>query len=182
MDKNEAVSRAIAHQNWPEAETILRELTANPHCHASYFYNLAKVLEMRGKLDECGVWLLRAVQTDADYLHAWFELGRWQLAKDNLQQAYLAFGEVCKRSSTDDDAWRNFARLALRLGQWDVAADAWSRFDDDEAIQAHYRIGVERGEDMRKILNDMLKVQHARPATLQIMTRTAKGSIPFQID
>lgn len=171
----------VQTRQWKAAETLLRRQAAKPAATADIFYNLAKVLEADGRGRQARCWLEKAVAARPDYAAAWFELGRWFLADDQLRSAYAAFASAARHAPHDADAKRNLGRLALRLGEWETARSAWSAIDDVEAQCARYRITVETGNDAGQQLDALLEMSGARPVVLKAMTRTARGRIPLRL-
>ena len=169
----------LAAEDWPAAGALLRAAAAQDGASAEVFYNLGKVLEAAGRHAEAGPWFERAVSARPDYQIAWFELGRWAIAHGPLQRALDAFRAASQIDANDEDAARNHARLALRLGHWQEAERVWSRFSDPEALMAHYRTITERGEDGSGLRDELLARGDLRPDMLKAMTRTARGRIPL---
>lgn len=181
MAKLSDLPELLQTRQWKAAEKLLRREAAKPVAMANIFYNLAKVLEADGRHAQSGRWLEKAVAAKLDYAAAWFELGRWHLANHQLRPAFTAFGNASQLDPGDKDAKRNLARLALRLGEWEIARQVWSDFDDTEACCARYRIAAETGEQTAAQLQSLLKKASARPSALKAMTRTARGHIPLSL-
>lgn len=176
-----ALPHLIQTRDWPRAEALLRAAADQPNAPAEVFYNLAKVLEARGKWTDAGPWLDRAVAARDGYANAWFELGRWAVDTGEYPKAFGAFQRAVALDPDDSDARRNLGRVALRLGEWDVAQTAFTGETDVEAQIALYRAATERGEDARSQLADLLARTDARPAVFKAMTRTAKGRVPLRL-
>ncbi|WP_310619164.1 tetratricopeptide repeat protein [Flexibacterium corallicola] len=172
----------ISAGRWQEAETLLKKASRRKECPAELHYNLGKVYEQLGKTEKIGPCFLQAVQKLPDYSIAWFELGRWQVAQNQLDRALASFQKVVALSPADQDAWRNVGRLGLRLGLWAVAKDAWEKLSGEEADQALYRIAAETGDETAPaLLSTLLEAPSARPRILKEMVRTAKGRIPLRL-
>ena len=76
------IDALIAREDWRRAEAALRRAAARRGAPAGVFYNLALVLERRGKGAQAGTWLRRAVSADPGHGKAWFELGRRAVVED----------------------------------------------------------------------------------------------------
>lgn len=176
-----ALPHLIQTRDWPRAEALLRAAAAETQAPAEVFYNLAKVLEARGKWTDAGPWLDRAVAARDGYANAWFELGRWAIDAGDYPKAFKAFRRVVDLDPGDADARRNLGRIALRLGEWDVAQTMFAGETDVEAQIALYRAATERGADTRGQLADLLARTDARAAVVKAMTRTAKGRVPLRL-
>lgn len=181
MLKMKQLAEFIAKGNWQAAEKFLKAEARKKSATADVFYNLAKVLEAGLKYQQSGYWLRKAVGKNPDYQIAWFELGRWSLSFAPIHDAYEAFYKAYALDPEDDDARRNFGRIALRLGQWGEAEKAWSGFDDIEAKQAKYRIVAETGHDATGLLQELLRDKSVRPQVIKTMTKTAIGAIPLKL-
>ncbi|QFT98649.1 Anaphase-promoting complex, cyclosome, subunit 3 [Roseovarius sp. THAF8] len=168
-------------EDWAAAERLLRRAANAKSAPAEVFYNLAKVLEESGKSGQRVQWLRRAVLRRSDYAKAWFELGRAELEALDLRAAHRAFDKAHKLDPGDSDARRMFARLCLRLGQWDKAETAFGNAEDAEARLARYRIAAETGRSTRADRHALLLDQSLRPQALKALTRTAKGAIPLNL-
>lgn len=177
MDPARSYADHIAAQDWEKAERALRKAAKAKAAPAQVFYNLAKVLEAAGKPTQMRTWLKRAVATDPQYEIAWFELGRAELRARAFEPALRAFERAATLDPTDQDARRNAARIALRLGQWDKARSGFGDAPDFEARAARYRIAAEQGAATKTEQEDLLRTPDHRPAALKALTRTSRGSI-----
>lgn len=180
MENFDKIPKLILNQDWIAAERLLKKAAQSKNASPDVFYNLAKVLEARNKYRQCGVWFRKAVNARRDYQIAWFELGRWSVSYGMLRSAFEAFENAYILDSKDKDAAINLARVALRLGKWEIAGRLWEQFDDQEAKQAMYRICVESGEDGIQTLKNLLSQKSIRAEVIKTMTRTAKGRIPLK--
>lgn len=174
--------RLLARQDWTGAEALLRK-AAVKGASAPVFYNLAKVLEMQGKGREMAPWLEKAVAADPRHVNAWFELGRLRMdVVEDLPGAEAAFAKVVALGADDADAWRNLARLRLRMADWRGCAAALAHLPEDrETLPMSYRVACERGEDAKELRARMLADPTLRPAALKALTRVAKGTLPLRL-
>lgn len=178
------LQEALAAEDWPQAERLLRGLAAKKGAPASVLYNLGLVLDRAGKGDQSGPWFRRAVTADPGHVNAWCELGSWLLARNDLPGAEQAFSRAAALG--DPTARRDHARVALRLGHFQVARAGWqaildaSAGTDTEALHALLRIALEEGAPIARDLRRSLAAQPGeRPALLKTLTRTARGSLPL---
>lgn len=169
-------------RDWSAAERLLRQAANAKSTSAEVFYNLAKVLEEMGKHSQRAQWLRRAVLRRPDYAKAWYELGRAELEALDLEGARKAFGKAYALDRGDTEARRMFARLCLRLGQWDKAKAAFGDAQDAEARLARYRIAAETGHSTRADRDTLLADSALRPEALKALTRTSKGAVPLRLD
>lgn len=181
MAKLQDLPKLLATANWDAAERLLKREAGRPQADPGILYNLGKVLEANGKWHQSGPWFERAIAANPQHQNAWFELGRWSLEHGKLSDAFEQFSRSLELSPDDDDARRNVARIALRLGNWQIARQHWETFDDPEARIALFRISAELGEDTSEELAHLLATRSDRPTVLKAMTRTAKGKIPLTI-
>lgn len=179
MKDERTLPALLAAQDWPAAERLLRRLAKGKAPTADVFYNLAKVLEMAGKRAQVRHWLERAVGCKPDYAIAWFELGRAAVDEGDLPAARLAFVKALALAPQDADARRSLGRVALRLGDWEMANACFAGQTDREAQMARYRIGAETGAPVDDLRAALLARGEWRPEVLKTLTRTAKGSIPL---
>lgn len=181
MSSPPTLPQLIAAQDWPAAERMLRRMAAQKGAPASVFYNLAKVLDQMGQGAKMLPWLRRAVATDPQYQHAWFELGR-ALMRDDPAQAAAAFARAAALDPADQDCWRNLARLRLRLGDWAGCAAALAHLPaDGETAILSYRLACETGNATAQQRSALLADKALRPAALKALTRVAKGSLPLRL-
>lgn len=172
----------LAAKDWPAAERLLRRFAKGKAPHSAVFYNLAKVLEAGGKPDQKKHWLERAVAANPSYGLAWFELGRVALEHNALSDALAAFVRASVLMPDDADTQRNLGRVALRLGDWDIATDCFLAHSDQEARLARYRIAAETGSDITDLRDALLAERSWRPEVIKTLTRTAKGSVPLNLE
>ncbi len=172
----------LARRDWKAAEALLRK-AAVAGAPAAVFYNLAKVLEMRGKTADIAPWLEKAVAADPRHPNAWFELGRARMdLNGDLPGAEAAFSRAVDLEPDDADAWRNLARLRLRLGNWAGCAEALVHLPEDaETLPMAYRVACERSEDTEALRARLLSDRALRPAALKALTRVAKGQLPLRL-
>jgi tetratricopeptide (TPR) repeat protein len=178
-----ALARALARQDWGEAERLLRRAARRTGAPAAVFYNLAKVLEAQGKGDQRLAWLRRATAADPAHADAWFETGRALVATADLAAAERAFARAAALDPTAVDAWRMLARVRLRLGHWAAAREAFARAGpaDAEARLAAYRIACELGEPALALRDALLADPALRPAMLRTLGQTARGRLPLRL-
>ncbi|WP_299407436.1 tetratricopeptide repeat protein [uncultured Roseobacter sp.] len=176
-----ALHGILQAQDWPRAERLLRRAAQKKGAPAEVYYNLAKVLEARGKPAQRQIWLKRAVSERPDYAMAWFELGRAALDDGDLVAAAQAFDTAARLAPEDHEARRLSAQLALRLGDWEKAKAGFAESTDSEARLARYRIAAEQGEDTTAARAALLRDPEMRPAVLRVLTRTAKGTLPLKL-
>ncbi|MBC58090.1 MAG: hypothetical protein CL814_14310 [Confluentimicrobium sp.] len=168
-------------EDWAGAERLLRRAAKDRRAPAQVFYNLGKVLEAGGKAPQSGAWYRRAVAVEPGYANAWFELGRWAVAAEDLVLAEQAFARAARLAPQDLDAWRNLGRVRLRRGQWAQARTAWLHLGDDaEARVALYRVTAELGEDTGAARAALLSDPALRPQAMKALTRVAKGAVPLR--
>ncbi len=177
-----ALPALLAAKDWPAAERLLRRLAKGKAPPPVVFYNLAKVLEAGGKPDQMKHWLERAVAANSGYGLAWFELGRVALDNGALDDALAAFVRASALMPEDTDTTRSLGRVALRLGDWDRAAQCFEAQDDPEARLARYRIAAETGSDSTDLRDALLTERSWRPEVIKTLTRTAKGSVPLNLE
>lgn len=168
-------------KDWPAAERLLRRLAKGKAPPPLVFYNLAKVLDAAGKPDQMKHWLEKAVVANPNYGFAWFELGRIALDHGALDDALAAFIRASALLPNDADTRRNLGRIALRLGDWERAADCFAAQSDPEARLARYRIAAETGSHTTDLRDALLAERSWRPEVIKTLTRTAKGSVPLSI-
>ena len=171
----------LAAKDWSGAERLLRRLAKGKAPQPAVFYNLAKVLEAGGKPDQMKHWLERAIAANPSYGVAWFELGRVALEHNVLDDALTAFFKASALMPDDVDTRRNLGRVALRLGDWDKAAECFAAQSDPEARLARYRIAAETGVSTTELRDDLLAERSWRPEVIKTLTRTAKGSVPLNL-
>ncbi|MGJ8589896.1 MAG: tetratricopeptide repeat protein [Yoonia sp.] len=182
MKDQNSLPALLAAKDWPAAERLLRRLAKGKAPQPAVFYNLAKVLEAGGKPDQMKHWLERAVAANPSYGVAWFELGRITLDHGALADALTAFLRASALMPDDADTRRNLGRVALRLGDWDRAAECFAAKSDPEARLARYRIAAETRSDTSGLRDALLAERGLRPEVIKTLTRTAKGSVPLNIE
>lgn len=176
---------AIAARNWPKAEAELRRLVKAKGAPAQAAYNLALVLIEAGKATQAGAWFLKAVTRDPAYAAAWFEYGRWHLARDDLAKARDAMAAVTRLEPDAEDGWRNLGRISERLGEFETALTAWEAVarladGDGEAALGALRALLELRRPEAVHLKARLAEQPAlRPGLLKVLTRTSAGTLPL---
>lgn len=175
---------AIAARDWPKAEAELRRLARAKGAPAQAAYNLALVLIERGRSDQAGAWFAKAVKRDPGYAVAWFEYGRWHLAQGALEAAHAAFAAAARLEPEADDAWRNAARIAERLGRFEDSLAAWDGVagladkTDAEASLGRLRALLELRRDEAAGERARLAADPAlRPGLLKVLTRTSAGAL-----
>lgn len=172
----------LAAEDWSAAEKLLRRAAGAKGAGAQVFYNLAKVIEMRGGGAKRIAWLKKAVAADARYGAAWFELGRAQIEAGDWAAAEMAFARALALDPADVDARINLARLRLRLGDWTGARVACAGLaETGEVLAILYRAACELGEDAADLQDRLLADPAERVRALKALTRVAKGSVPLRL-
>jgi len=174
------LSTLLDARDWAAAERLLRRAANDHDAPPQVFYNLGKVLESAGKPGQSGAWYRKAVAADSGYAIAWFELGRFAIAADDLALAARAFDKAATLAPADADAWCNLGRVLLRLGQWAQARQAWAHLAGAEAELARYRIAAELNEETGAARAVLLADPALRPAVIKALTRVAKGTVPLR--
>ncbi|MCU9850034.1 tetratricopeptide repeat protein [Defluviimonas sp. WL0024] len=182
MSNLDRLPHLLAARDWIAAERLLRRAVALSGAPASVFYNLAKVIEMRGRAPQNLPWLRKAVAADPAHAAAWFELGRTLIGAGDPAAAERAFTKALALTPGDADARRNLARLRLRLGDWQAAIEAAHGLPEDrEVLVLRYRAACELGQDATPHLKALLSDAASRPEALTAMIRVAKGRIPLRL-
>lgn len=179
----EKLAEILIAGDWAGAEALLEPLAVRPDAHPSLVYNWGKVLIELDRPGEAARALRRVVAADPTHVNGWFELGRAAVLREDYETAYDAFEQAHVIDPDDADATRNFARVALRLGCWDEARDAWEALLPDwEAEIALYRIATEtRGLDAGQRRATLLETHPDRHAVVMALVRTSKGAIPLDL-
>ncbi len=180
MTRLDALPGLLAKGDWPGAERLLRRAVQGKDAPAPMFYNLAKVLEAQGKVDQVLHWLRRAVARDAGHAAAWFEIGRALTGQHDLAGAEAAYARAAALDPGDGDVWAALWPLRLRLCDWAGARAALAHLPDTGATRAAaYRVACELGEapDPAALLADPA----GRPEALKALTRVARGRLPMRI-
>ena len=169
--------------DWAGAERLLAPHAAAADASPSLIYNYGKVLFELGRFEASVATLIRVVEAVPDHQNGWFELGRAALQIEDYGLSYDAFATAFSLDSSDADARRNFARVALRVGRWEVAREAWEVFEGDpEADIALYRISAETGaHDTASRRARLLSAHPQRAQVIQALVRVSKGSIPLDL-
>ncbi len=175
---------AIAAADWQRAESLLRRLVRTPDAPAQAAYNLALVLIERAKVAQAGAWFAKAVKRDPDYAAAWFEYGRWYLASGDLTKAREAFAATTRLEPGAEDARRNLARIAERMGDFEASLTAWrvverlAGADDGEVALGTLRALLElRRPEAAALKARLWESPAVRPSLLKVLTRTSAGSL-----
>ncbi|MEE8271383.1 MAG: tetratricopeptide repeat protein [Alphaproteobacteria bacterium] len=175
---------AIAAADWQRAESLLRRLVRTPDAPAQAAYNLALVLIERAKVAQAGAWFAKAVKRDPDYAAAWFEYGRWYLARGDPAKARDAFAATARLEPGAEDARRNLARIAERMGDFEASLAAWrvverlAGADDGEAALGTLRALLElRRPEAAALKARLWESPATRPSLLKVLTRTSAGSL-----
>lgn len=142
------LQRALAGSDWPRAEKLLLHATRDPRAPGAIFYNLAKVMMKQGRTDEMGPSLKESLKRDPGYPPAWFELGRWHMARREFREARDAFLRAGALMPRDADCRRFAGRACLALGDWNGAFSAFGELrrivpDDPEALIKGYTAAAE---------------------------------------
>lgn len=172
----EKLHAALAREDWPKAETLLRRKLKDQAWSAPDAYNLAKVLERAGKHKQAGVWLKKAVVKDPSYVFALYELGRWEalFGTHDAALAYLEKGHDLAPS--DADIITLLVNLSLRLGHWQRAAALAEGKPDLRG--ALYRAQCELGQLDPAAMAQRLKADPSA-AMFTAMTKPARGLLPL---
>lgn len=180
----ERAAGAIAAGDWPKAESLLRRLARTKDAPAQAAYNLALVLIEQGKDAHAGAWFARAVKRHPGYADAWFEYGRWHLARGALAAARDAFAAAARLEPQADDAWRNLARIAERMGDFEASLAGWQAAgrlvgnDDGETALGTLRALIELRRPEAAALRERLAgIPALRPGLIKVLTRTSAGSL-----
>ncbi|MCI4661200.1 MAG: tetratricopeptide repeat protein [Neomegalonema sp.] len=176
--------KALSTQDWASAERLLRRAAEQRTAPASVFYNLAQVLVRADKGEEAGPWYRKAVGRDPGHAHAWHEYGAWLTERGELAEAMSAFSRAARLAPQDTDAQRNLGRVALRLGEWEVARGAFLALgpQDDEAALALLRLALETGApdaQTRAMRRELAQKPALRAHLLKTLTRSARGRVPL---
>lgn len=169
--------------DWVGAERLLAPLAAAPGAAPALVYNYGKVLFELGRYRDSADALAGVVLAAPDHQNAWFELGRATLILEDYGLSYDAFATAFSLDPSDADARRNLARVALRLGRWEVAREAWEIFEGDpEADLALYRVAAETGAaDTAERRARLLSAHPHRAEVIHALVRVSKGSIPLDL-
>ena len=174
---------ALVTGDWQKAERLLAPQARRRGAHPSLLYNYGKVLIELGRAGEASAALRRLVAAEPGHGNAWFELGRAALMGEDFAAALEAFGQALSLAPGDEDARRNLGRVALRLGAWETAAEAWSPLEGDpEADIALYRLAAETGAGDAGARRAALLQSHPdRAAVIRALVRVSKGSAPLDL-
>lgn len=176
------LAHAIATQDWPLAEKLLRRRVAGKRAEARDFYNLAKVLEVGGKYHQSGAWFQKALVADPAHHDARYELARWHVEQGQNTVAWATLGPLFKSGvPVDVDFLSLGAQLALRVGSWEMAETLWLALaPSDERTAALYRIGCETG---KLSAQDKIAFQrsHPNPAMHGAKVKTARGTLALRL-
>lgn len=170
--------------DWSGAEAMLRPVAEAPSANIATVYNWGKVLIELHRGQEAITALNRVVEAEPNHLNGWFELGRAAVLCEAFETAFRAFGQARALDPGDADTARNLGRLALRLGRWEVAGDAWHVLpaQDPEARIALYRIAAETRDPNAVTLRAALMADHPdRAAVITGLVRVAKGTVPLDL-
>ena len=111
-------------QDFPAAELYCKKALKINSSVPSAYYNLAVALRGQGKTEEAYLSLEKAVELQADFIAARYEMGNICLERQNYSRAIGLYNEVLK---TAPDAFQVYAGLAAaqeQLGEFELAISA----------------------------------------------------------
>jgi tetratricopeptide (TPR) repeat protein len=122
-------------KKYEQAETVFRKLLATDPQNAAVLNYLGYMLADRGmKLDEALIMIKKAVELDpanGAYLDslgwAYFKLGKYDLAEDNLSRAAQHMGTDPTVQAHLGDLYQKTGRLKLAAAHWDRAIQEWNK-------------------------------------------------------
>jgi tetratricopeptide (TPR) repeat protein len=122
-------------KKYDQAEQLFRKLLATDPQNAAVLNYLGYMLADRGmKLDEALIMIKKAVELDpanGAYLDslgwAYFKLGKFDLAEDNLTKASQHMGADPTVQAHLGDLYQKTGRLKLAVAHWDRAIQEWSK-------------------------------------------------------
>ncbi|MGA7382419.1 MAG: tetratricopeptide repeat protein [Terriglobales bacterium] len=122
-------------KKYDPAETVFRKLLAADPQNAAVLNYLGYMLADRGvKLDEALIMIKKAVELDpanGAYLDslgwAYFKLGKYDLAEDNLSRAAQHMGTDPTVQAHLGDLYQKTGRLKLAAAHWDRAIQEWNK-------------------------------------------------------
>lgn len=177
------LQHALARQDWPAAETLLRAMIVRNGGHASLHYNLGLVLRHQNKDAQALAAFDAALARDPDHPSARFERAAVLLDMGEHAAAEDGFRGHLARLPDDADARLNLARLALFRQAAEEALDLVSRDGRSEArlvaVEALRELG--RLDEMQAAVA-ILADQHPglRPVLLKIVSQGPRGRLALQ--
>jgi tetratricopeptide (TPR) repeat protein len=122
-------------KKYDQAETVFRKLLVTDPQNAAVLNYLGYMLADRGvKLDEALIMIKKAVELDpanGAYLDslgwAYFRLGKFDLAEDNLTKASQHMGTDPTVQAHLGDLYQKTGRLKLAVAHWDRAIQEWNK-------------------------------------------------------
>jgi tetratricopeptide (TPR) repeat protein len=122
-------------KKYDQAEEVFRKLLAADPQNAAVLNYLGYMLADRGiKLDEALIMIKKAVELDpanGAYLDslgwAYFKLGKYELAEDNLSRAAQHMGTDPTVQAHLGDLYQKTGRLKLAAAHWDRAIQEWNK-------------------------------------------------------
>jgi tetratricopeptide (TPR) repeat protein len=184
QDNLQLFTRAVSHQDWETAEKAARSLLRLAPESAGLHYNLGLVLKHKGKLEDASSAFRSALNMDKTHQKARFELGCILTDQDKLQEALSCFTGYIATNADDEDALLNAARIALRLGDLDLASQYAGRLIRAGGDQLLLQAELSREEgDVQAMLHQLKQaVRHdpgLKAAALKIATQGAAGRMPL---
>ena len=132
-------------KKYDQSEQVFRKLLAADPQNPAYLNYLGYMLADRGtKLDEALIMIKKAVELDpanGAYLDslgwAYFKLGKYELAEDNLSRASQHMGTDPTVQAHLGDLYQKTGRLKLAVVHWERAVQEWNKtvaaeVDNDE--------------------------------------------------
>ena len=122
-------------KKYDQAEDVFRKVLANDPQNAAVLNYLGYMLADRGqKLDEALIMIRKAVELEpasGAYLDslgwAYFKLGKYDLAEDNLNKAAQHMGTDPTVQEHLGDLYQKTGRLRLAAAHWERSLDEWNK-------------------------------------------------------
>jgi len=140
-------------KKYDRAEEVFRKVLATDPQNAAVLNYLGYMLADRGvKLDEALIMIKKAVDLDpanGAYLDslgwAYFRLGKYELAEDNLMKASQHMGADPTVQDHLGDLYQKTGRLKLAAAHWERALDEWNKtvaaeVDTDDVVQVSQKL------------------------------------------
>ncbi|MGH9683319.1 MAG: tetratricopeptide repeat protein [Candidatus Acidiferrales bacterium] len=119
---------------------------------------IALAEEKAGRQKEAVEAWKRAVSMNPENLGLQHSYARALIQEGRYSEAYERYGEILKMFPRDSDALINYGLLAARMGNAEVAMDAWQRAVDADPTQRNAHLYLAEGLDKRS--NPAAAVRH----------------------
>ncbi|WP_205369747.1 tetratricopeptide repeat protein [Thermoleptolyngbya sp. PKUAC-SCTB121] len=123
----QALTHCLAHQQYPAAERLSRQLLELDAEQATYHHRLGIAQAQRGDLDAALASWQQAIALQPDFVDAWAQQAQTYQTLGQFAEAGESYAAWTRLQPDNADAWAGLGLCQGKLGNWAAAVQAWGQ-------------------------------------------------------